>query len=321
VDGLVESGVDIVADSVDGCAWIALLAPAARGAEDLVALVDAARAQLARNDAAEPRLLNVGLMPANALPDDQQVAEPRGAITLLWELRRAPTVLPALPRCRSRATRRQHKVGVVRLVPPGESLIGVGLTRGRRTNAAASARTPRLDDPQQARLIAWLRSARSAAGRVGSLKSPGWRARSIVEQMSTLENAIVGDADGSADARIQLPAGNVDGASLQIDLAEDGSTWERWERVDDLATLPPRSGRRARARARRAGGHTAGRWRARPCARDRRAGARDATPLGWRQRGQPPGGNAEGDQRAGHPAGPQRSETQGRAAGRAARRR
>jgi Baseplate J-like protein len=254
-DGLaVESGIDIVADSVDGCAWIALLAPAARGGEDQVALVDAARAQLARNDAAEPRLLNVGVMPANALPDDQQVAEPRGAITLLWELSRqaadGATGFAALPVARD-ATLGTRKAGVVRLVPPGESLIGVGSdARAANERSGVGAEPPRLDDLQrQARLIAWVRVRPDpAAGRVGSLKLAWLGVHAVVvEQMSTLANAIVGDADGSADARIQLPAGNVDGGSLQIDLAEDGSTWERWERVDDLATLSPRSGRDARA--------------------------------------------------------------------------
>lgn len=254
-DGLaIESGVDIVADSVDGCAWIALLAPAARGGEDQAALVDAARSQLARNDAAEPRMLNVGVMPANALPDDQQVAEPRGAITLLWELSRpaadGATGFAALPIARD-ATLGTRKAGVVRLVPPGESLIGVGAdARAANERSGVGAEPPRLDDPQrQARLVAWLRVRPDpAAGRVGSLKLAWLGVHAVViEQMSTLANAIVGDADGSADARIQLPAGDVDGASLQIDLAEDGSTWERWERVDDLATLPPRSGRDARA--------------------------------------------------------------------------
>jgi hypothetical protein len=253
-DGLAkESGLDVVADSVDGCVWIALLAPAARGGENQAALVDAARAQLARNDAGEPRLLNVGVMPANALPDEQQVAEPRGAITMLWELSRAgtdgATGFAALPVARD-ATLGTRKAGVVRLVPPGAALTGVGDdARAANERSGVGAEPPRLDDPQrQARLVAWLRVRPDpAAGAVNSLKLAWLGIHAVVvEQRTTLANAIVGDADGSADARIALPVGDIDPDSLQIDLAEDGTTWERWQRVDDLATLPPRIGRDAR---------------------------------------------------------------------------
>lgn len=248
-----ETGVDVVADSVDGCAWIALLAPVARGGEDQDAIVAAARAQLARNDAGEPRLLNVGVMPVNTLPDDQQVAEPRGAITLLWELSRSgadgATGFAALAVARD-PTLGTRKSGAVRLVPPGEALIGVGTdARAANERSGVGAEPPRLDDPQrQARLVAWLRVRPDpAAGRVNSLKLAWLGVHAVtVEQMSTLANAIVGDADGTADARVELPVGDVDGESLQIDLAEDGSTWERWHRVDDLATLSPRTGRDAK---------------------------------------------------------------------------
>jgi hypothetical protein len=253
-DGIAdEAGVDIAADSVDGCAWIALLAPAARGGEDQDAIVEAARTQLARNDAGEPRLLNVGVMPVHALPDEQQVAEPRGAITMLWELSRTgadgATGFAALAVARD-ATLGTRKAGVVRLLPPGGSLIGVGAdARAANERSGVGAEPPRLDDPQrQARLVAWLRVRPDpAAGQVSSLKLAWLGVHAVaVEQMSTLANAIVGDADGTADALVELPVGDVDATSLQIDLAEDGSTWERWQRVDDLATLSPRTGRDAR---------------------------------------------------------------------------
>jgi hypothetical protein len=253
-DGLaVTDGVDVVADTVDGCAWIALLAPKARRGEDQASLVAAARAQLARTDGGEPRLLNVGLMPAVALPDEQQVAEPRGAIALLWEMSRrgdeGATSFAALA-ARRDDTLGARKTGVVRLIPPGADLIGVG-DDAREVNerSGVGIEPPRLDDPQrQARLVAWLRVRPDpAAGVVSSLRLAWLGIHAVaIEQMTTLANAIVGDADGAADARITLPAGDVDARSLEIDIAEDGAAWERWERVDDLATLPPREARDAR---------------------------------------------------------------------------
>jgi hypothetical protein len=254
-DGLARpGGVDVIADSIDGCAWIALLAPLARGGEDQTALVDAARAQLARNDDNDPRLLNVGVMPALALPDEQQVAAPRGGITLLWELSRrgddGATSFAALAAARD-DTLGARKVGVVRLVPPGTTLIGVGDdARAANERSGVGAEPPRLDDPQrQARLVAWLRVRPDpAAGPVNSLRLAWLGIHAVaVERVTTLANAIVADADGMADARVQLPATDVDGESLQIDIAEDGATWERWSRVDDLALLSPAAGRDARA--------------------------------------------------------------------------
>jgi len=254
-DGLAApDGIDVVADSVDGAAWIALLAPKARGGEDQALLVDAARAQLARNDANEPRLLNVGLMPVLSLPDEQQVAEPRGAITLLWELSRpgvdGATEFAALSAARD-STLGARKTGVVRLLPPGAALIGVGAdARAANVRSGVGSEPPRLDDPErQARLVAWLRVRPDpAAGPVESLNLAWLGIHALpVEQMTTLANVIVADADGAADAQLQLPSGNIDSGSLEIDLAEDGVTWERWARVDDLALLPPHSARDTRA--------------------------------------------------------------------------
>ncbi len=221
-DGLARpDGVDVIADSIDGCVWIALLAPVARGGEDQAALVDAARAQLARNDENDPRLLNVGVMPALALPDEQQVAAPRGGIPLLWELSRrgddGATSFAALPATRD-STLGARKVGVVRLVPPGAALIGVGDdARAANERSGVGAEPPRLDDPQrQVRLVAWLRVRPDpAAGPVNSLRLAWLGIHAVaVEQVTTLANAIVADADGMADARVQLPTTDVDAESL-----------------------------------------------------------------------------------------------------------
>jgi hypothetical protein len=254
-DGLARpEGVDVVAESIDGCAWIALLAPAARGGEDPQALADAARAQLARNDALEPRLLNVGLIPALALPDEQQVAPRAGGIALLWELSRrgadGSTDFAALPAARD-TTLGTRKAGIVRLVPPGAELIGVGDdARAANERSGVGDEPPRLDDPaRQARLVAWLRVRPDpAAGPVNALRLAWLGIHAVeVEQVTTLANAIVADLDGRADAQVQLPATDVDGAALEIDLAEDGAGFERWTRVDDLAALPPARARDALA--------------------------------------------------------------------------
>jgi Baseplate J-like protein len=250
----VPAGVDVVGEAIDGCVWIALLTPPPRGSEDVAALRERCAQALARNDLLQPRPFNLGLLPSLGLPDEQQLLPPRGGVPLLVEMSlrdaNGATAFGALlPLSDSTAASRQP--GVLRLLPPSAARIGVGDdARAANERSGVGLEPPRLDDPgRQARLIAWLRVRPDPAfGPVSQLRL-SWLGLHAVraEGRHSMGNLIVADADGLADLRVPLPVGDVDEDSLRIELAEDGSRFEPWQRVDDLGLLPVPAARDARA--------------------------------------------------------------------------
>lgn len=243
-DGMaVPAGVDIVGDSVDRCLWIALLAPKAARGEDPAALRDRVRGQLARNDAGAPRLINVGVIPALTLPDEQRVAEPL-KIGAEWEIslggaRR--TDYHTLDKAYDGTDGLRH-AGVLRLVPPGSDLIGVG--ESARTVDMLSGvddEPPRLDDAErQARLVAWLRLRPAAGVQQLRLSWVGLHAVPI-EQGATRSALVVAQTRGDPGERVQLPMNDVDASSLQIEIAEPQAQYVPWTRVDDIALVAQRA--------------------------------------------------------------------------------
>ncbi len=259
-DGLAApAGVDLVRDTVDGCAWIALFAPQARGAEAQPDLVEASRRLLARQEDDTPRLLNVGVVPAITVPDDQQIVEDAARIPLLWEMS-----LPSEDGTQTRygaldvvsdTTLGTRRTGVVRLEPPGPERIGVARSAtvvGQQSGVGAEP--PRIDDPRrQARLIGWLRMRPDpAAPALASLRIAWIGLHAVqVEQRTTIARTIVADSPGLADWQVQLPVQNVDANTILLEVAEPGAPagedgWDDWTRVDDLATLPRALARDAR---------------------------------------------------------------------------
>ncbi|HRI13136.1 MAG TPA: putative baseplate assembly protein [Verrucomicrobiota bacterium] len=57
-----------------------------------------------------------------------------------------------------------------------------------------------------------------------------------VEQLTAIENVILGVSTGGPDQEFSLPAGSVEPDSLQLEV-EEGGTWRRWQRVEDLLTI------------------------------------------------------------------------------------
>ena len=248
----VAQGIDIVADTVDRCIWIALLAPKAARGEDPVALRDRARELLARDAAGAPRLINVGVLPALTVPDEQRSIGAREQIDALWEISvggaRATDyhTLDIAPGSSDGLKR----AGVFRLVPPGPELIGVGASaRGIDALSGVDDEPPRLDDPdRQQRLVAWLRLRAAPSTMQLRLSWVGLHAVQI-EQCVSSGPLVVAQTSGQADERMTLPLRNIDPASLQLAIAEPGADYDAWTRVDDLALLSHRPDMARDARA------------------------------------------------------------------------
>lgn len=243
-DGLAQpDGVDIVGDTVDRCLWIALLAPKAARGEDPAALRLRVRDQLARNAAGAPRLINVGVIPALTLPDDQRVAEPL-QIAAEWELSVGGgrnTDYQTLDKARD-GTEGLRRAGVLRLVPPGPALIGVGdSARAVDTLSGVDDEPPRLDDAErQVRLVAWLRLRPAAGVQQLRLAWVGLHAVTIA-QVQTRGALIVAQTRGDPGERVQLPLTNIVADSLQIAIAEQGADYQPWTRVEDIALVSQRA--------------------------------------------------------------------------------
>ena len=239
----VPQGIDIVADTVDRCIWIALLAPKAARGEDPVALRERSRDLLARDASGAPRLINVGVLPALTVPDEQRSIGAREQIDASWEISvggaRATDyhTLDIAPGSSDGLKR----AGVFRLVPPGSELIGVGASaRGIDALSGVDDEPPRLDDPdRQQRLVAWLRLRAAPSSMQLRLSWVGLHAVQI-EQCVSSGPLIVAQTSGQADERLTLPLRNIDPASLQLAIAEPGADYDAWTRVDDLALLSHR---------------------------------------------------------------------------------
>lgn len=244
-DGAVPAGVDIVADSVDASLWIALLAPKPLGGEALAALRERCAAQLER------RPLNVGLVPALTVPDDQQQVGERERIASTWEVSLADAsnlaatdyqTLDLAREAGADGTDGLRRAGIVRLAMPGRELIGVGsAARGVDARSGVDDEPPRLDDPdRQQRLVAWLRL--KAAPGVQRLRIAWAGLHAVqIEQLVTSRGLVVAQTSGNPGERITLPLRNVDAGSLQIEVAEPGQGYDAWQRVDDLALLSHRA--------------------------------------------------------------------------------
>jgi hypothetical protein len=252
-DGLARpQGVDLVAETVDRCLWIALLAPRAGRDEDPVALRERVREQLARQEDGAPRLINVGVLPALVVPDERDEIAEAAPVAAAWEIS-VPgpdaTDYHALEPAPGSAEG-LRRAGVVRLVPPGPSLIGVGPSaRGVDARAGIDDEPPRLDDPErQQRLVAWLRLRATPETQQLRLSWVGLHAVQV-EQGRRTGPVVVAQTSGGADERVALPLRNVVPDSLQLAVAEPGADYQPWTLVDDLALLSHRPDLAREARA------------------------------------------------------------------------
>jgi predicted phage baseplate assembly protein len=257
----VPDGIDVFAASTDRALWLALLAPAASDAAAQIIVNDAARKALGGGDSGAPALLTIGLVPALRLPSPFDDIGPRAEVPVLWEIttqgrgRHGVDYLSLTPRPSTDTTAGLTRPGTVQLSLPDESLIRAPSNDvGENPAAGVGDTPPRLDDVEQAaRLLAWLRlrpvPARDGRPPAASLRL-AWLGINAVEvdQCQTLGGRVLGTATGAPDLSLSLPQGNVDAATLDVQVEEPERGYQRWTRVDDLGALgaDPTAAREAR---------------------------------------------------------------------------
>jgi hypothetical protein len=229
---------DLMAQAIDHCLWLALLAP-------LPELVDDVRDRLGRTDDGQSPLLNVGVVPLIEMPDrffGEGALEigPRARLPYVWEISSGreingqPTYLPLREVADTTAGLTQP--GVLRLALPAPVFMGA-LSNDVQTmpQAGTGDRPPRIDDPDTAaRLVAWIRLRPTAPLSHFELSWVGINAVEI-DQRQTLRSRVIGISDGSTGQEFALPGQSVDPATLIVEVNEPGQDYRPWQPIEDLA--------------------------------------------------------------------------------------
>lgn len=236
VDGAAElAGRDVVADSVDGCLWFALLAA------DPARLADIHTAVGAGPDNRR-RVLSVGIAPALPQPAWDEDVGVRARVPHYWEISQ-PTVgdddpsyltLDVLTDGSAGLTR----PGVLQLLLPGTDDFGAPSNDVLTAlHAGVGDRPPRLDDPAlAARLVTWIRLRPDPAAALQHLRLV-WAGLNVVpvEQRQTFGRRTIGQGSGASDLEVSLGAASVEAETLVIQVEEEEGL-RTWQQVADTAT-------------------------------------------------------------------------------------
>ena len=238
------AGRDIVATTLDGCLWFALLAP-----KPLPASVDDALSALGGVAAGRRQVLSVGVSPAMAASSDFASSFTdigvRARIPHIWEVSAAQGdgtgYMPL--NVLSDTSVGLTQPGVLRLLLPGKDDMGAPTNDVlQQVAAGVGDRPPRIDDPTVAqRLVCWVRLRPDPSANVTSL-SLAWAGINAVgiEQRQTLGRQTIGQGTGASG--LQTPLG--------ADVGGSGDARHRGRGRGGHAA-PGAGARRRRGRARR----------------------------------------------------------------------
>ncbi|MCB9742410.1 MAG: putative baseplate assembly protein [Alphaproteobacteria bacterium] len=232
----VPRGVDLIAESVDGCLWIALLAGAPERVEE-------ARTALGRSEQGLRQVLSVGVVPV--LEGDDALAESlvggldtRRPVPVTWEV-----VAPAGGGTRyyelevqSDGSNGLTRAGVVELLLPDAAQMGRPSNDVTQDlDAGVGPRPPRLDDEDVAsRLVTWVRLRPRQS--VDTLPLAWVGINTVgVDQRRTLRNVVIGRSDGTPDQRHAVGLGGLEAEVFALEVEEEGRGWVAWSRVDHLS--------------------------------------------------------------------------------------
>jgi predicted phage baseplate assembly protein len=236
VNGAAEpDGRDFVADGIDKCLWLALLAPTPDAAT-----VDAVRKTLGGGADNRRVALTIGIAPAIGIPGSLEAISARAPIPHVWEIcTGAGDGRDYLPlETLADGTSGLVRPGVARLLLPGADDFGVpGNDVLQNLQAGVGDRPPRIDDPViAARLVAWVRLRPLAEAKLSSLKL-AWVGinAAMVEQRRTLGRQQIGRGTGASGQEVSLAATSVDPASLVIEV-EEVEGMRVWRQVADVQT-------------------------------------------------------------------------------------
>ena len=235
-DGQAElAGRDVVADSVDGCLWFALLAA------DPVRL-DAVHASLGAGPDNRRRVLSIGVAPSLPQPAWDEDIGVRARVPVVWEISQPAAgdddpgylSLDVLADGSAGLTR----PGVVQLLLPGADDFGAPDNDVLAAlHAGVGDRPPRIDDPAvAARLVTWVRLRPDPAAALKHLRLAWAGINAVpVEQRQTIGRRTIGQGTGASDLEVALGAGSVEAATLVIQVEEEEGL-RTWRLVPDTAT-------------------------------------------------------------------------------------
>lgn len=224
----VAQGYDLIERTVDGCLWMALLAPKAIWVEE------------ARQALGAAATLSVGVAPTIKTPELFEPIGVRARLPHVWEVTNLTAdgeveylTLDVLADSSAGLTQR----GIVRLALPAAEFLDAPSNDVRtRLDAGVGDQPPRIDDPElSARLITWVRLRPTERLQHFSLSWVGINAVEI-DGRQTLANRLIGPSDGSIDQQLPLPAASVEAATLELQVEEPGRGFQTWQRIEDLAT-------------------------------------------------------------------------------------
>ena len=273
------TGVDLATATIDQSLWFALTAPKPANR-------DAIRDAIGGKNTSQ-QILNIGFVPALALPDPFADIGPATAVKATWQMTLNTPLGPGQPaglvtlNLIDDTTQGLTRPGIIRLAIPQVADIGAPANDVRTdSQAGVGPKPPRLDDPGiDASLITWVRLS------VTSALSVSWAGVNAVaiDQRTTFNLVVIGVSDGTARQQFNLAQTQIDPVTFVLEVDTPGLGYTEWKATDDLAALRgpinaylldpeagtvtfgnqlqgaiPPLGRRIRVRTMRAGGGVAG---------------------------------------------------------------
>lgn len=224
---------DIVAESRDGCLWIALLA-----ATPDQPLKDAILEELGGGAENRRRALNIGIAPSVAMPTAFDDIGIRARIPHVWEISTGRGDTDYLPLdILSDGSAGLTRTGVVRVLLPGKDDFGAPTNDVlREASAGVGDRPPRIDDPLVgARLLCWLRLRPDRRAPLANLKLDWAGINAVaIEQRRTTGRRTIGQGTGASGLELPLGAESVEASSLAVEVEEEEGM-RPWRLVPDTA--------------------------------------------------------------------------------------
>jgi len=232
------AGRDFVADSIDQCLWLGLLAATPE------ASVTAAAHGVLGGGADNRRVtLSIGLAPTIAPPGALEAISARAPIAHVWEIAAAggdgTGYLPLEEL--SDGTSGLTQPGVIQLLLPGADDFAVpGNDLLADISAGVGDRPPRIDDAvTAARLVAWIRLRPLPEAQLSSLPIAWMGPNAVaVTQRQSYGRQQIGQGTGLSGQVLALGAANVDLSSLVIEVEEEEGL-RAWPLVADIALAGP----------------------------------------------------------------------------------
>jgi predicted phage baseplate assembly protein len=229
-----SEGFDVIANSIDGCLWFALLAP---GPEET--LKQAVHRSLARGESNRRMALSIGLAPFIEPAQTLEAVSARSPIPHVWEISAAggdgTDYLPL--ELIEDGTEGLTRTGVARMLLPGSDDFGAPSNDVLGfIDAGVGDRPPRLDDPlAAARLVSWIRLRPRPAAQLASwpIKWAGINCATVT-QREGFGRRQIGNGTGLSGQELSLGETQVEPGSLAIEV-DQAEGLRMWRLVPDIA--------------------------------------------------------------------------------------